>query len=159
PTRALRRTADMRLALLASVLLLAACGHGDDVRHSPAPAGPVTHAPPTAVPPPPGATPPPVGERLVLSDAEWRRRLTPRQYEVLREQDTEAAFSGEYWNEHDRGVYYCAACGAPLFSSTAKFDSGTGWPSFWQPIEAGRVETREDDTLGMTRNEVHCARC
>lgn len=105
------------------------------------------------------ATPPPVGERLTLSNDEWRRRLTPEQYQVMREQGTERAFSGAYWNNHEEGTYVCAACGAPLFSSETKFESGTGWPSFYQPIERGRVEETRDDTLGMTRTEVHCARC
>ena len=102
---------------------------------------------------------PPVGERLTLSNDEWHQRLTPAQYTVMRMQGTEPAFTGAYWNNHEAGTYVCAACGAPLFSSETKFDSGTGWPSFWQPIEAGRVEQSRDESHGMTRNEVHCARC
>lgn len=102
---------------------------------------------------------PPVGSRLVLSDAEWRARLTPEQFEVLRREGTEPAFTGAYWNNHARGIYDCAGCGAPLFSSAHKFDSGTGWPSFWQPIEPGRIAQRSDTSLGMVRTEVHCARC
>jgi peptide-methionine (R)-S-oxide reductase len=102
---------------------------------------------------------PPVGERLTLSNDAWRQRLTPEQYHVLREEGTERAFTGAYWDNHDRGTYVCSGCGAPLFSSEAKFDSGTGWPSYWQPIEPGRVEERRDETLGMARVEVHCARC
>lgn len=104
-------------------------------------------------------TPPPIGERLTLTDDQWRQRLTPEQFHVLREQGTERAFTGEYWNNHERGTYVCSACGAPLFSSETKFDSGTGWPSFWAPIENGRVAETRDETLGMTRTEVHCARC
>jgi peptide-methionine (R)-S-oxide reductase len=102
---------------------------------------------------------PPVGDHLRLSEREWRARLTPEQFHVLREQGTEMAFTGAYWNEHRRGVYYCAACGAPLFASDTKFESGTGWPSFFRPIEPGRVETESDRSLGMDRTEVRCARC
>lgn len=102
---------------------------------------------------------PPIGERLVLSDAEWRARLTPGEFHVLREQGTERAFSGRFHDHHARGTYRCAGCGAPLFSSEHKFDSGTGWPSFWQPIAQGRVATHVDRSLGVTRTEVHCARC
>ncbi|MBX3273002.1 MAG: peptide-methionine (R)-S-oxide reductase MsrB [Sandaracinaceae bacterium] len=100
-----------------------------------------------------------MGERLVLSDAEWRARLTPGEFHVLREQGTERAFSGRFHDHHARGTYRCAGCGAPLFSSEHKFDSGTGWPSFWQPIAQGRVATHVDRSLGVTRTEVHCARC
>ena len=102
---------------------------------------------------------PPIGERLRLSAAEWRARLTPDEYRVLREQGTERAFSGRFHDHHDHGVYRCAGCGAPLFSSAHKFESGTGWPSFFRPIEEGRVAREEDSSLGMVRTEVHCARC
>jgi peptide-methionine (R)-S-oxide reductase len=101
---------------------------------------------------------PPIGQRLTLSEAEWRRRLTPEEFHVLREEGTEPAFSGRWHDNHADGLYRCAGCGAPLFRSSAKFESGTGWPSFWQPIE-GRVATREDRSLGIVRTEVHCARC
>ena len=93
------------------------------------------------------------------SDAEWRRELTPQQYRVLREKGTEPPFTGKYWNEHADGVYRCAACGNPLFDASTKFESGSGWPSFYQPIEHERVETEEDRSLFMRRTEVHCARC
>lgn len=93
------------------------------------------------------------------SDDDWRRELTPQQYRVLREKGTEPPFTGKYWNEHADGVYRCAACGNPLFDSATKFESGTGWPSFYEPIDAGRVDTEEDRSLFMRRTEVHCARC
>lgn len=106
-----------------------------------------------------GATDPPVGERITLSEAAWRARLTPAQYEVLREHGTETAFTGAYWDNHASGAYYCAGCGAPLFRSSDKFESGTGWPSYTRPIADGRVETTLDSSHGMERDEVHCARC
>ncbi|HKN66553.1 MAG TPA: peptide-methionine (R)-S-oxide reductase MsrB [Gemmatimonadaceae bacterium] len=93
------------------------------------------------------------------SDAEWRRELTPQQYRVLREKGTEPPFTGKYWNEHADGVYRCAACGNELFDASTKFESGTGWPSFYQPIEGEHVATEEDRSLFMRRTEVHCARC
>jgi len=98
-------------------------------------------------------------EKIEKSNEEWARELTPEQYRVLREHGTERAFTGEYWNTKDAGTYVCAGCGHPLFSSETKFDSGTGWPSFWAPLGEGAVETHEDRTLFMRRTEVHCARC
>lgn len=106
-----------------------------------------------------GEPTPAVGSRLVLSDAEWRARLTRAQYEVLRAQGTERAFTGAYWNEHRSGTYLCAGCGAPLFHARDKFESGTGWPSFTRPVASGRVAETRDTSLGMVRTEVHCARC
>jgi peptide-methionine (R)-S-oxide reductase len=94
-----------------------------------------------------------------LSDQEWRERLTPEQYKVLREHGTERPFTGEYVNVKDDGAYHCAGCGAELFSSDTKFDSGTGWPSFYEPAVAANVETREDRSLFMRRTEVVCKRC
>ena len=94
-----------------------------------------------------------------LSDAEWRERLTPEQYRVTRQEGTEPAFTGKYWDNHTEGMYRCVACGQPLFSSDTKFESGTGWPSFTQPVSDDVVETKEDRKLGMARTEVHCARC
>ena len=93
------------------------------------------------------------------SDAEWREELTPEQYRVLREAGTERAFTGKYWNSHDDGVFRCAACGAELFDSTTKFESGSGWPSFTEPKIAEAVETRRDISHGMIRTEVVCRRC
>ena len=97
--------------------------------------------------------------KLTKSDQEWKNQLTPQQYHVCREKGTERAFTGEYWNSHDQGVYRCACCGAALFDSDTKFDSGTGWPSFWQPIQPENVVNQEDNSHFMRRVEVLCARC
>lgn len=94
-----------------------------------------------------------------LPDDEWRARLSPEAYRVARQHGTEPAFTGMYWDHHAAGMYRCVACGAPLFPSTAKFESGTGWPSFTAPVTPGAVETTEDRQLAMMRTEVHCARC
>jgi peptide-methionine (R)-S-oxide reductase len=98
-------------------------------------------------------------ERIVKTEAEWKKALTPEQFEVLRQKGTERAFTGKYWNNHATGTYRCAACGNELFSSENKFDSGTGWPSFYKPVVATHVETHRDASLGMVRDEVVCARC
>jgi len=98
-------------------------------------------------------------EKMNKSDAEWRKALTPEQYRVLREKGTEPAFTGQYWNAHDDANYLCAGCGAELFGSETKFDSGSGWPSFTTPAGKDAVETEVDRSHGMTRVEVHCARC
>jgi peptide-methionine (R)-S-oxide reductase len=103
--------------------------------------------------------PPPLGERLELSDAEWRQRLTRAQYDILRHERTEPSFSCELWEEHREGRFYCGGCCAPLFSSEHKFESGTGWASFYRPVEPGRVTERSDVGFGMVRTEVRCARC
>ncbi len=89
----------------------------------------------------------------------WRERLTPEEYRALREKGTEAPFTGKYWNEHRGGMYRCRACGEELFSSEAKFDSGTGWPSFTDPTNLEHIELREDRSQGMVRTEVTCRRC
>src|SRR6202158_5580202 len=93
------------------------------------------------------------------SEQEWRKELTPEQYHVLREKGTERAFTGETWNAHDPGTYVCAGCGNPLFSSETKFESGTGWPSFWQPLAKENIHDKTDRSLGMDREEVKCIRC
>ena len=98
-------------------------------------------------------------ERLDIPEQEWRKRLTPEQYHVLREAGTERAFTGRYWNNHDDGVYRCAGCGEPLFQSDAKFDSGTGWPSFFQPFDPQHIRYLEDNSYGMVRTEIRCPRC
>jgi peptide-methionine (R)-S-oxide reductase len=97
--------------------------------------------------------------KVQKTEEEWRRELTPEQYRVLREQATEQAFTGAYHATKDPGMYRCAGCGAELFASGTKFDSGTGWPSFWKPIAPENVEIGKDNTLFMERDEVRCARC
>jgi peptide-methionine (R)-S-oxide reductase len=98
-------------------------------------------------------------EKIQLSDAEWRERLTPGQYQVLRRAGTERAFTGKYERNKATGVYTCAGCGAPLFSSDAKYDSGSGWPSYTAPVAGDAVEAHSDVSHGMVRTEVRCARC
>jgi len=97
--------------------------------------------------------------KIVKSDAEWRTQLTRDQYRVTRRKGTERAFTGEHWDEHRAGTYRCVCCGAPLFDAATKFDSGTGWPSFYAPIEKSRVAENDDRTLFMRRTEVTCAAC
>jgi len=97
--------------------------------------------------------------RVEKTDEEWRESLTPEQYRVLRQKGTERAFTGEYWNNHQAGVYKCAACGQDLFLSDTKFESGSGWPSFYQPVNKANVELEKDDSLSMRRTEVLCSRC
>ena len=98
-------------------------------------------------------------DKIKKSDQEWASRLTPEQFRIARKQGTERAFTGEYWDEKSPGIYRCVCCGEPLFDSQTKYESGTGWPSFFQPISPDKVETDEDRTLGMRRVEVHCAKC
>lgn len=98
-------------------------------------------------------------DKVVKSAEEWRKELTPEQYHVLREAGTERAFTGAYWDNHEKGTYYCAACGLKLFSSNTKFESGTGWPSFFAPVSETSVDKDSDTSLGMVRTEVRCHRC
>jgi peptide-methionine (R)-S-oxide reductase len=97
--------------------------------------------------------------KITRSDEEWRNTLTPEQYDVLRRKGTERPFTGAYWDNHETGTYMCAACGLALFSSGTKFESGTGWPSFWAPIAKENIASRADLSLGMARDEVRCVRC
>lgn len=100
-----------------------------------------------------------MSEKIDKTDADWRAELSPEQYKICRQCGTEPAFTGEYWDKHDAGIYQCACCGNPLFSSVTKYDSHSGWPSYWQPLQADAITTRSDSKYGMTRTEVLCARC
>ena len=97
--------------------------------------------------------------KLIKSEAEWRAELTPEQYHILREKGTECALTGQFWDNKVPGDYYCAGCGQHLFASDTKFESGTGWPSFYQPVGPGVVDTHEDRSHGMVRTEITCSRC
>lgn len=100
-----------------------------------------------------------MSEKVVKSEAEWRKQLTPEQYHVTREQGTEMSFTGDTWNNHEAGTYKCVCCGNDLFSSEHKYESGTGWPSFWQPIAPENITNRADNSLFSRRTEVVCSRC
>jgi len=100
-----------------------------------------------------------MAEKITKSDQEWQKQLSPEQFRVTRQAGTEPPFSGKYWKTKDKGTYRCVCCGAPLFSSDTKFESGTGWPSFWQPVDATSVAEHSDQTHGMVRTEARCARC
>lgn len=100
-----------------------------------------------------------MSQKITKTDAEWQKLLTPEQFYILRKQGTERAFTGKYHDNHETGTYVCAACRTPLFSSAAKFDSGTGWPSFYEPVKGQNVEELSDMSHGMTRTEVRCGRC
>lgn len=131
-------------------------------------AGPTSRGGETASPPaapapikPPPATPPPwnMKDKVVKTDTEWRAQLTPEQYRITRCKGTERAFTGAYWNTKEPGLYRCVGCGLELFASEHKYDSGTGWPSYWQPVKQEHVATKEDRSWFMVRTEVLCARC
>jgi peptide-methionine (R)-S-oxide reductase len=98
-------------------------------------------------------------EKVTKSENEWRQHLTPEQYEITRKKGTEPAFTGKYWNSKEKGMYTCVCCGAPLFDSDTKYESGTGWPSFFQPANPSNVETEEDRSLFMRRTEAKCSSC
>jgi peptide-methionine (R)-S-oxide reductase len=98
-------------------------------------------------------------EKLELTDEEWRERLSPEQYQILRQAGTERAFTGKYEKNKAPGMYKCAGCGAPLFTSDTKYDSGSGWPSYYQPVDEDAVEEHRDSSHGMVRTEVRCAKC
>lgn len=137
----------LNLAVMGAAILLAGCG-----------ASPVNSA--NAAPETTNSTPAPaMPEKVTKTDAEWKRELTPEQYHVLREKGTERPFTGRYWNTKDTGVYHCAGCGAVLFKSEAKFDSGCGWPSFDAPAVTNAVATRDDNSHFMHRIEVYCPHC
>jgi peptide-methionine (R)-S-oxide reductase len=97
--------------------------------------------------------------KVVKTDEEWKKDLSPEQYQVARKAGTEPAFTGKYWNTKDKGTYHCVCCGQPLFSADAKFDSGTGWPSFSKPLHASAIEEETDRTYGMVRTEARCSKC
>ena len=169
----------MKIILMAAIVLAVAAlsiraASAGQPAGTPEPATPAKGAPAKEAPaqgaPAQGASPGPAAApaakkdgdevgRVVKSDAEWKHQLKPDQYRVLRHKGTEVAFTGKYWNNHARGVYRCAGCGLLLFASDTKFDSGTGWPSFWAPAAATHVKVEQDVSYGMVREEVECARC
>jgi peptide-methionine (R)-S-oxide reductase len=100
-----------------------------------------------------------MSEKIEKTDEQWRELLSPEQYKITRQKRTERAFTGAYWNTKEPGVFLCVCCGQPLFSAQTKFDSGTGWPSFWQPVDERNISLHADNSLFMTRTEVTCSRC
>ena len=100
-----------------------------------------------------------MAEKTLKTDEEYKRDLTPEQYQVTRRKGTEPAFSGKYWDHHEHGVYSCVCCGNPLFKSETKYDSGTGWPSFYEPVAPESVKTEDDNSYGMRRTEAMCSKC
>ncbi len=100
-----------------------------------------------------------MNDKIIKSDEEWKKELTPEEYRILREKGTEPAFTGKYWDHHELGTYTCAACGTELFESDTKFESGCGWPSYFEPIDSSRIIYKDDSSYGMKRTEVMCAKC
>ncbi len=146
------KTTLVLLTVVALFVLVVACRPGvaaDDAK-APGEAVPTAGAPKEI---------PKVGTKSAVTDAEWKKRLTSEEYYVLRKQGTERAFTGEFWDHKAEGTYTCGGCGAPLFHSTDKFKSGTGWPSFTQPLDSKRIGEHVDRSLLMTRTEVHCDHC
>ncbi len=141
------KTSWLALAGLASLALLALASPAEARDRTSRPAVPAE------------APPAPPFSKLVRTEDEWRRLLKPAVFRVLRQEGTEIAFTGAYWNEHRRGRYLCAGCGLELFGSDTKFESGTGWPSFWRPAFRGVIAEKRDESHGMVRVEVECARC
>jgi peptide-methionine (R)-S-oxide reductase len=141
----------LTLPLLAGAGALVAIGSAGSDKSAP-PKGP-------AMPNAADATADRLPDHIVKTDAEWKKLLTPEQYHVTRKKGTERAFTGPNWDNHAKGTYRCVCCDLPLFSSEAKFDSGTGWPSFWQPLAPNAVKTAEDRSLFSVRTEVMCRRC
>ena len=140
-------------------LFLALASLGGAARCGPAVQAEATRPTPgPALPTPPSIWEPHM-QKIEKTQEEWRRILSDEEYRVAREQGTERAFTGRFWDNHNPGTYTCVCCGLPLFSSEAKFDSGTGWPSFFEPIHPQNVQTTVDRSLFMTRTEVHCPRC
>jgi peptide-methionine (R)-S-oxide reductase len=139
------------LIVVFTLIIIAACNGGSQARETSIEAQ-------AAAMPSSGADSVPV-RKITKSDEEWRRTLSEAQYDVLRKKGTEPAFTGAYWDNHEKGIYACAGCGLELFGSDTKFDSGTGWPSFWAPVAKSHVELAGDDSRGMEHTEVVCARC
>jgi peptide-methionine (R)-S-oxide reductase len=100
-----------------------------------------------------------MAEKIHKTDEEWRKQLTPEEFEIARKKGTERAFTGKYWDLHDKGLFRCVCCGAELFKSDTKYDSGCGWPSFYAPLDENNIESAPDNSLGMRRTEVTCSRC
>lgn len=141
------RTSSMRLRWLATLALaMTACTHATEGSASAAPQPAATETASNT-------------EKIVKTEDEWKKSLTSEQFRILRQKGTERAFTGPYWDDHEPGVYRCAACGAVLFDARQKFDSGTGWPSFYDVAKVGAVDQHTDTTYGMTRTEVTCAKC
>jgi peptide-methionine (R)-S-oxide reductase len=145
----------VRWLLYSGVVLLGGCGLDPETTVSPS----VPPETPSAEPAAPAPDPAPETDWSAVTDAEWRERLSPEQYAVTREAATERAFTGKYWNTKTKGTYRCIGCGAELFTSETKYDSGCGWPSFYDQADDEVIDTRVDTSLGMVREEIVCSRC